>query len=277
VPSPIFKQTVRAIGARGVCLVLALAALTAMPARAIGATAEEMGRARAKLHEGASALDDGDYEAALARFQEAFQIVPSPKIQFDFGLAYAGLARHADAFERFLAEAKDAPAANRAEAERHVAELRRRVGTVVITCDTAGAEVKLDGRTLGKTPLAKKVYVGLGAHEIVVRAGARAPFLEDFTAAAGVEHRVVANLAAAPAAGRTASLTAAPPGPNGENMPLLASQPEPARGDETEHAGHAWLYWTAAGVVVAGLAVAAVVVFGRTTSYPSVAGTVQGN
>ena len=69
-------------------------------------------RRAAKLVEGVAALKRGDHQAALTRFEEAYALVPSPKIHYDFGLAYVGLGRTADAlaaFERFLAEAPDAP------------------------------------------------------------------------------------------------------------------------------------------------------------------------
>lgn len=85
--------------------------------------------ARAKLVEGVAALKRGDHRAALARFEEAYALVPSPKIHYDFGLAYVGLGRSADAlasFERFLAEATDAPPDKRDKAASMIASLRAR-------------------------------------------------------------------------------------------------------------------------------------------------------
>jgi hypothetical protein len=87
--------------------------------------------ARAKLVEGVDALKRGEHRIALDRFEQAYALVPSPKIHYDFGLAYLGLGRDADAlseFERFLAAAHDAPADKRDKAARYVAELRARVG-----------------------------------------------------------------------------------------------------------------------------------------------------
>jgi hypothetical protein len=83
--------------------------------------------ARRQLVEGVAALKKGDCEAALARFEAAYAIVPSPKIHYDFGLAYDGLGRTAEAlaaFERFLAEAADAPPDKREKAAARVATLR---------------------------------------------------------------------------------------------------------------------------------------------------------
>jgi tetratricopeptide (TPR) repeat protein len=103
------------------------------PARAQAAAAASdptRDAARAKLVDGVAALKRGDHRAALARFEEAYALVPSPKIHYDFGLAYVGLGRPADAlaaFERFLAEALDAPADKRAKAASLVSTLRAEV------------------------------------------------------------------------------------------------------------------------------------------------------
>src|SRR5204863_8565217 len=107
--------------------------LGAMPvARAQPAAASDANRdaARRKLVAGVEAMKRGDYQAALARFEEAYALVPSPKIHYDFGLAYVGLGRPADAvteFERFLAEAPDAPQDKREKAASLLATLRPRV------------------------------------------------------------------------------------------------------------------------------------------------------
>jgi hypothetical protein len=92
--------------------------------------------ARAKLVEGVAALKRGDHQAALARFEEAYALVPSPKIHYDFGLAYMGLGRTADAlaaFERFLAEARDAPVDKRDKAASMVSTLRARMAETGVT------------------------------------------------------------------------------------------------------------------------------------------------
>ena len=86
--------------------------------------------ARTKLVDGVELLKRGAPADALAAFQEAYALVPSPKIKYDFGLAYLGLRRDADAlsaFEQFLAEAPDAPADKRRRAEQYRETLRARL------------------------------------------------------------------------------------------------------------------------------------------------------
>jgi hypothetical protein len=120
-----------------------LAALAGIAAGATPVHAAEVGAAmtgldqrevaRLKLREGADALKRGDFGSALAAFQAAYTAVPSPKIKYDFGLAYLGLGRDAEAlqaFDAFLGEALDAPADKRSRAEQYRAELRARVPAV---------------------------------------------------------------------------------------------------------------------------------------------------
>jgi hypothetical protein len=168
-------------------LIFGLAFLLATPALAqkpVAPAADEATRnkARQKLVEGVDLLRSGDYGEALTRFQDAYALVPSPKIHYNFGLAYLGLARRAEAleaFEKFLADAPDATKDTRDKAEEHRRDLRTRVAFVDVTSDVAGADVLLDGRTVGRTPLAKPLYVDPGPHQIVVqKTGAGQPYLE---------------------------------------------------------------------------------------------------
>src|SRR2546430_11803534 len=98
--------------------------------------------ARAKLLQGVRLLRRSDYQGALATFEEAYALVPSPKIHYDLGLAHLGLSHDAEAleaFDKFLSEAPDAPADKRHKATEYRAELRDRVGTVEIAADVDGA------------------------------------------------------------------------------------------------------------------------------------------
>jgi hypothetical protein len=130
--------------------------------------------ARAKLVEGAQLLSRGDYEEALARFQEAYASVPSPKIFYNYGLANKGLGRNAEAivwFDRFLAEAGDAGADKRTDAEHRRAELLKRVGVLEITSEVEGADILIDGTSYGQTPRAAPIYLDSGNHLLSVRKG----------------------------------------------------------------------------------------------------------
>jgi hypothetical protein len=112
--------------------------------------------ARAKLVEGVAALKRRDHQAALTRFEEAYALVPSPKIHYDFGLAYVGLGRTADAlaaFERFLAEAPDAPPETREKAASLIPTLRARLAEAAARNDAPVQGVSPPpARAQGETP-----------------------------------------------------------------------------------------------------------------------------
>jgi hypothetical protein len=207
-------------------------ALTASPAfaqrKAPAPVVDEASRnkARQKLVEGVELLKAGDYNEALLRFQEAYALVPSPKIHYNFGLAYLGLARYAealDSFEKFLAEAGDATKDTRDKAEEHRKGLRGRVALVEVTADAAGADVLVDGRVVGRTPLAKPVYVDPGPHQIVVqKAGTGSPYLERITPQSGQSIKVTAKLAREAPAVRPAEpppMVEAPPVATAPSLP----------------------------------------------------------
>jgi hypothetical protein len=157
--------------------------------------------ATSRLVEGVDLLKKGQYATALGKFDEAYALVPSPNIHYDRGLAYLGLGQNAaalEAFEAFLAGATRPPEGKREQAQRHRDNLRPRVARVELASDPTGAEVTVDGRAYGSTPLGRTIYLDPGSHELAARirsTGAGA--VERIAAAAGQELKVTLKLAPA--------------------------------------------------------------------------------
>jgi hypothetical protein len=131
--------------------------------------------AEAKLVDGVQLLKTRAYRPALERFEQAYALVPSPLIFYDFGLAYRGLEdapRALESFERFLVRAPDAPADKRRKAELFRDELGARVSVVTLEADLGVADLTLDGLDLGRVSLPRPLYLDPGSHELVARAGA---------------------------------------------------------------------------------------------------------
>jgi hypothetical protein len=59
------------------------------------------------------------------------------------------------------------PPARRAEAEGYVLSLQRKFGEIEVTCDR-GAEVSLDGHSIGRCPLTSGLFLLPGRHEVLV-------------------------------------------------------------------------------------------------------------
>lgn len=193
-------------------------------------------RARSLLEEGARLYDQGEYQAALGKFRDAFGQFPSPKIWFNIGQTCRALGRDVEgleAFERFLAESTDVPIESRNEARAAIAALAARVGAVVISADVDGATIAIDGRDHGLTPRAAPIRLAPGQHQVVVEKSGRLPFLRRVEVVAGQTAAVQATLADA---------TPAPAAPPRDPAPVAttfetaaASSEAPASG--LSHAG----------------------------------------
>jgi hypothetical protein len=112
-------------------------------------------------------------------------------------------------FERFIRESRgDDPdiADQRADARQRIESLERRVGRLEVVCNLEGAEISVDGRVRGRTPLASAIRVEPGRHEIAVRSpAAERPFTDSVEVAAGGNLRVQTYLAPAVAAAPAAA------------------------------------------------------------------------
>jgi hypothetical protein len=140
------------------------------------ASAGSKDAAEAKLVDGVELLKTRSYHQALERFEQAYALLPSPLIFYDLGLAHLGLGdapRALESFERFLAEAPDAPADKRHKAERYRDDLRGQVSIVTVESDAVAnlgaAELTVDGLSLGRVSLPRRLYLAPGSHDVVAR------------------------------------------------------------------------------------------------------------
>jgi hypothetical protein len=74
-------------------------------------------------------------------------------------------ARH---LKQLLAAPGDLTKDVREEAENRLSQAEAQIGQLEITADIAGAEVLIDGESIGRTPLESSWYVEPGQHEVVV-------------------------------------------------------------------------------------------------------------
>jgi hypothetical protein len=213
-------------------------AMGAMMAIILGAASVEAAptdreRARDKLAQGVRLLSARDFASALARFDEAYALFPTPKLHYNRGLALEGLGRHADAFvafNRFIEETKDPSPEYVKHARREIEQLKTQVAFIDVTTDAAGVEVRLDGDRLGITPLAP-VPVEPGKHELAVHVSDGEPdTVQRVMATAGERLNVKMEVRRAPTAAGGAP-TARGGGPVAKpDIPTLTgpAQPQPS-------------------------------------------------
>lgn len=221
--------------------------------------------ARALAQEGAGLFGKDDFQGALDKFEQAYAQFPSPKLFFNIGQALRGLSRNVEAleaFERFLAEAKEVSPEFQQQAAAQVSNLRRNLARVTIDCNRPGAVVSVDGKKRGETPLAGPLMVEPGSHTLTLTSeGGQTS--GDFTAVAGQElSRVITfEVAQAPVE------TIPPPPPV---LPqLLLPPPLATATDERPKANRRMWYWIAGGTLVAATATTLMVLFGRGDEYPN--------
>ena len=182
---------------------MAIASLIAPPARAQSDDAKK--QAQALQVEGVRLLQKGDNRAALAKFNEAFALVQSPKIMFNMGKAYRALGNDVEAlraFDTFLDEAPYAPKASRADAEREVQALRPKLSYIEVETEDTGSTVRIDGREMGKAPLVRPVVVAPGSHEVKVEKTGMVAETRSVAPIAGQKLRVVVKLSPVPPTAR---------------------------------------------------------------------------
>jgi hypothetical protein len=191
--------------------------LSAHPSRAMSDPTADGARikdaAEAKLVEGVELLKIRSYQRALERFEQAYALLPSPLILYDFGLAHLGLGdgpRALEFFDRFLAEAPDAPADKRRKAERYRDQLAAQVSVVTLEADVAAAELTVDGLSLGRVSFPRRLYLAPGAHEVVAR-GDRTSQPTTISCLAGQTLTFPLHLAPAPAPVALAAPIGQPP------------------------------------------------------------------
>jgi hypothetical protein len=147
--------------------------------------------------EGVKLMQRGDNPGALAKFEEAYRLVASPKILFNMGRAHADMGDDVKAlgeFERFLDEAPYAPKESRDEATRRVEALRPKLSYLDIQTDDVGAAISIDGASVGMAPLARPLVVKPGAHEVRTEKPDMTTDVRTVSPLAGQKVRVVVKL-----------------------------------------------------------------------------------
>ncbi len=178
---------------------IAFAALAAAPPPAAADDKAEAGR-HFKL--GVGLYGEGKFDEALVEFERAYELAPHPSVLYNIAVTYRELSRYNEAilyFERFLREGEKAVKKKLiTQAKKELAELRARVGDVVVAVEPDGVIVSVDGREVGTTPLSGPVILGPGQHKFELRAPWGAVEPHNVTVTAGDSATLTAQLVQPP-------------------------------------------------------------------------------
>ncbi len=159
-----------------VLLALSLATVSAQ-ARAQGVAASPA----TESAQGDKAAKSKDYAAALAHYQAASQLAPGVHVQLGIADALYSLGRVPEAFDAYT-EAQRAygpklAGADKATVIARLRELTAKTGSLSVHVEDPGADVALDGKSIGTSPIAAIVRVSVGPHEVRVTKAGYLPFV----------------------------------------------------------------------------------------------------
>ena len=153
--------------------VIALALLVPAIGRAQSPDAVE--EASRRFQNGVADFDAGDFRAASAEFERAYELTKRWEVLFNIGVSEKKLFRYReaiDALDRYLREGGSAvPADRRADVIAAEAEIRGLVAEVTVIVEGEPAKIEVDGLVQGATPLAGSLLLTSGHHEIAARRG----------------------------------------------------------------------------------------------------------
>ncbi len=117
-------------------------------------------------------LNNTDFAGALKKFGQAYDLSKDPRLLFNMAVCARGLHAYAQMqslLMRFMRESGTAMTAeDRTDVDNALAAIRNLVGTVRLAVTEAGADVAIDGASVGATPLGNPQVVDLGTHALRV-------------------------------------------------------------------------------------------------------------
>jgi hypothetical protein len=102
-------------------------------------------------------FNDGKYKGALTEFEASYRLRPSPTVLYNIGLTQKSLHRYAEAIatlNRYLTESTHLPPERAAQVRTTIQEMKQLTGELRVSVVPDGATVSIEGRPVGKSPLA---------------------------------------------------------------------------------------------------------------------------
>ena len=159
-------------------LSLSMTAIAAEPTSAEAATAaapspEAVAEAGQRYDRGLKLYSEGEYRLAVIEFERTYELVPDYRVLYNIGqvrIQLGDYARARLALERYLKDGAGQIAPQREAAVKGDLDmLEGRTATLRIQVNVAGAEVLVDGETVGTAPLPEPILMNAGDHTVEVR------------------------------------------------------------------------------------------------------------
>jgi hypothetical protein len=153
------------------------------------AWAGDSAEAEALIRQGVELRAQKKDERALPMFEKAYQVSRSPRTAGQLGLVEMALGYFVDA-EKYLGEAVASPdhpwvAKNLATLKAQLATAKSQIGELYVIGEPAGAEVVVNGKSVGRLPLSGPVRLDKGRVDVQVRAAGYVPTSDSVTMVGG--------------------------------------------------------------------------------------------
>jgi hypothetical protein len=122
------------------------------------------------------------FDAAAAEFEAAYAATPNPdalRQELDCYKELHASAKETTIAKRLLEQPKTLKTTEKKTLEALIASLGPAVGTVVLSSSEAGGAVKVDGKEMGSTPIARPLDLDAGPHKLSVSKGGFESFEQD--------------------------------------------------------------------------------------------------
>ncbi len=159
--------------ARCLWWLLLLSMITSLP---VFAEANDEKEAATRFQRGVALYKDGDYDAALTEFKQAYRIAPFYEVLYNIGLTQRRLYKYGPAVKSlndYLAEGgKKITAARRELVRKELEEIRALTAEVTVTVTGEGeATLAVDGDEVGKSPMKEPLLLRPGKHTLTATRG----------------------------------------------------------------------------------------------------------
>jgi sulfur carrier protein ThiS len=172
---------------------------TAKPSAADAATAKRNFESGLKLY------GEGSYPEALIAFEQSYRLGGRPSALKNIAQCHRNLKHFVEAYEAYdqmlaLHEA-ELSAADKTAVKQALEELGLLTGTLLVTVNETGADIEIDGKSVGASPMQKPKRVSVADHQVRVTKATFAPFEETVRVGSQEQKSVTVTLAVEKLAG----------------------------------------------------------------------------
>jgi tetratricopeptide (TPR) repeat protein len=160
-----------------------------------GADDSPVETARKSYALGVTLFEQGDYHGALKAFNDAYAASPHFAVLYNIGQAQIARDKPLEAaatLSRYLREGQAlVPAERRRQVEAQIELIEALLGELEVLTEPTGALLSVDGRNIGRTPLAEPIRLAAGVHRIAAGLDGYGPVARSVVIGQGKRHEVL--------------------------------------------------------------------------------------